>query len=103
MLGKLANLHALELCDEEGKEVPFGSDEYFDQIVTLDSQGKKFTLQRDAWREGSDFKFSAEFFAKTEPNDSTDNSFISSSSENTGQLDNNSMNGVIDVEAVERS
>ena len=66
MLGQLCNLNALQLCNEEGGEVAFGEDAYYETIIQKDFRGYDFPKQRDSWREGTDFSFSSEFFAISE-------------------------------------
>lgn len=63
-LGTLCNTNSLIMCTENGEDVPFGQDEYYTDIFINDSEGNNFMTQRDAWREGTDFKFAVEFFAK---------------------------------------
>ena len=80
LLGQLCNLNKLQMCSEEGNEVPFGEDSYYEEIVKPDFRGYDFIKQRDAWREGTDFSFSAEFFAISEEEDEDEGSSSSSSS-----------------------
>jgi hypothetical protein len=40
-----------------------GDDATFLSVIAHDAQGRNFIEQREAWREGSDFPFTAEFFA----------------------------------------
>lgn len=66
LIGQLCNLNGLNLCSEKGEEVAFGEDAYYQEIVQPDFRGYDFAKQRDTWREGTDFVFSAKFFAITE-------------------------------------
>lgn len=54
------------MCDEEGADVQFGEDAYYQQIITEDARGFDFLKQRDSWKEGIDFNFGAQFFAVEE-------------------------------------
>ena len=65
-IGQLCNYNALMLCDAEGTEVVLGEDEYYSTIIQEDFRGFAYDAQRDAWREGTDFTFSAVFQAKVE-------------------------------------
>ena len=56
------------MCTDNGDDVAFGSDPYYEEIVK-ERNGKKFEAQRDTWKEGTDFNFEAEFFARTEEED----------------------------------
>ena len=69
MLGQLCNLNSLQMCSAEGNEVAFGEDSYYEEIIKTDFRGYDFTKQRDAWREGTDFSFAAEFYAISEEDD----------------------------------
>lgn len=69
MLGQLCNINGLEMCEENGDPVAFGEDAYYEQIFVEDFRGFDFQKQRDAWREGTDFTFAVEFFAKSEGGD----------------------------------
>jgi uncharacterized protein YciU (UPF0263 family) len=53
-----------KMCSENGDQVPFGEDNYYEQIVKDDFRGYDFIKQRESWREGTDFSFKAEFFAE---------------------------------------
>lgn len=66
LLGQLCNNNGLELCDDSGNPINFGEDDYYSQIFLPDFRGFDFVKQRDAWREGVDFSFVAEFYAKSE-------------------------------------
>jgi hypothetical protein len=66
MLGQLCNLNKLQMCSEEGGEVAFGEDKYYDEIIQKDFRGFDFAKQRDSWREGTDFSFACEFWALSE-------------------------------------
>lgn len=46
--------------------MPFGEDDYYEQIVVKDFRGYDFQKQRETWREGTDFTFKAEFYAEEE-------------------------------------
>lgn len=52
------------MCAQDGTPVPFGEDDYYEQIVVQDFRGYDFQKQRDTWREGTDFTFKAEFYAE---------------------------------------
>lgn len=54
------------MCSETGAQVPFGEDDYYEQIVVKDFRGYDFQKQRESWREGTDFTFKAEFYAEEE-------------------------------------
>ena len=54
------------MCSETGAQVPFGEDDYYEQIVLNDFRGYDFIKQREAWREGTDFTFKAEFYCEEE-------------------------------------
>lgn len=54
------------MCSESGEQVPFGEDDYYEQIVVKDFRGYDFQKQRETWREGTDFTFKAEFYAEEE-------------------------------------
>lgn len=55
-------------AENEG-EVRFGDDSYYEQIIQEDFRGYNYTKQRDAWREGTDFSFVVEFFARIDQRD----------------------------------
>jgi len=55
-------------AENEG-EIRFGDDAYYEQIIQEDSRGYNYTKQRDTWREGTDFSFVAEFFARIDQSD----------------------------------
>lgn len=63
-IGQLCNFNGLMICGEDGGEVAFGEDEFYKEIIKEDFRGFDFEAQRDAWREGTDFSFIAEFPAK---------------------------------------
>lgn len=44
--------------------MPFGEDNYYEQIVLEDFRGYDFIKQRESWREGTDFTFKAMFYAE---------------------------------------
>lgn len=54
------------MCTEDGGDVAFGEDSYYETIIKPDFRGYDYIKQRDSWREGTDFSFSAEFFALSE-------------------------------------
>ena len=69
-LGQLCNYNSLVICDDTGAEVTgFGEDEFYSEIVKEDFRGFNFEQQRDAWKEGTDLSFTAEFCAKVEGGD----------------------------------
>lgn len=41
-----------------------GNDSTFQDIIQIDSLGRDYLAQRDAWREGTSFPFLMEFFAR---------------------------------------
>ena len=41
----------------------FGSDEFYESVIEDSPTGKSFVQQRDAWKEGQDFSFTANFYA----------------------------------------
>lgn len=63
LLGQLCNINGLEMRSETGDTVKFGEDKYYEEIILKDDRGYGFADQRDAWREGNDYSFAAEFFA----------------------------------------
>jgi hypothetical protein len=70
LLGEIGNLNSLRYCDKDGNDVPFGEDQYYEQIVVTDFKGHDFIKQRDSWREGTDFSFKLEFYAEQEKDES---------------------------------
>ena len=50
------------ICAENGDQVPFGEDAFYEQIILDDVRGYNFTQQQGTWREGTDLTFTAEFF-----------------------------------------
>jgi hypothetical protein len=52
------------LKSEKKEDVPFGEEVYYGTIIQKDAKGLDYFQQRDAWREGTDFSFAAEFYAK---------------------------------------
>jgi len=66
LIGQLCNLNGLQLCGEKGQEVAFGEDSYYQEIIQPDFRGFDYAKQRDSWREGTDFAFSAQFYAISE-------------------------------------
>eukprot|EP01035_Chromulina_nebulosa_P019091 gene19091-24919_t len=77
LIGQLCNINGLELKSEEGEDVNFGEDQYYEEIIQKDFRGYNFTEQRDSWREGTDYSFIAEFYATREEEE--DNEVESSS------------------------
>jgi len=69
VIGQICNLNGLEMRAENEGEVRFGDDAYYEQIIQEDFRGYNYTKQRDAWREGTDFSFVAEFFARIDQRD----------------------------------
>jgi hypothetical protein len=65
-IGSLCNMNSLIMCSDAGEDVPFGDDAYYGEIIQKDFRGYDYIQQRDAWREGTDLSFVAEFFAKQE-------------------------------------
>ena len=80
MLGTLCNNNALKLCTETGEDVPFGEDVYYEEIIKEDFRGYDFQKQRDTWREGTPFKFQAEFFCLEEGDSSSEETDSSTAS-----------------------
>ncbi len=64
MLGQICNANGLRFCDTKGNDVPFGEDAYYQEIIQKDFRDYDFVKQRDSWREGTDLKFSAMFYAE---------------------------------------
>ena len=60
------------MCTENGDQVPFGEDGFYEQIIVDDYRGYNFTQQQGTWREGTDLTFVAEFFAKKGEDDNSD-------------------------------
>ena len=82
----------MKMCSETGAQVPFGEDDYYEQIVVKDFRGFDFQKQRESWREGTDFTFKAEFYAEEE----------ASTEEEREELElDDMMGGVVDTTAVE--
>ena len=52
------------MCAEDRSDVAFGEDSYYEQIIQKDFREYDYIKQRDSWREGTDFSFTAEFFAE---------------------------------------
>jgi hypothetical protein len=52
-----------QICDQEKKPIEIGDDATLTSIIVLDPDGRNFIAQREAWGEGSDLPFTAEFFA----------------------------------------
>ncbi len=63
MLGQICNINGLRFCDTKGNDVPFGEDAYYQEIIQKDFRDYDFVKQRDSWREGTDLKFNAMFYA----------------------------------------
>mmetsp|Transcript_24783 Transcript_24783/g.22513 ORF Transcript_24783/g.22513 Transcript_24783/m.22513 type:complete len:217 (+) Transcript_24783:9-659(+) len=78
LIGQLCNINGLELTTEEGEDVNFGEDQYYEEIIQKDFRGYNFTEQRDSWREGTDYSFVAEFFALREEEEDSDSEVDSS-------------------------
>jgi hypothetical protein len=68
---KLIDVQSPQLCSETGEDVSFGEDAFYDEIIKKDSRGFDFAKQRDTWKEGTPFSFSAEFFAEEDRSDAT--------------------------------
>jgi len=66
LLGELANINGIKFSDMDGNDRPFGEDSYYKEIVVTDFRGYDYEKQRDAWREGTDFKFACEFYAEAD-------------------------------------
>lgn len=66
IIGTLCNNNGLKLCDKDGNDVAFGDDSYYQEIILKDFRDYDFEKQRDTWREGTDFKFLAQFYAENE-------------------------------------
>lgn len=65
VLRDLCNANALQVCSEQGEEVTtLGEDSFFETICQDTASGKKFAAQRDSWKEGTDFDFTAVFWAR---------------------------------------
>ena len=73
-IGQLCNLNELIACTEEGGEVPFGEDAFYEKIFVPNEKGFDFQKQRDDWKEGTDFSFVVEFWAKKNEDASVDDS-----------------------------
>jgi hypothetical protein len=69
IIGGLCNTNGLVLCSDDGDEVVLGDDSYYDEVIAKDSQGFDFAQQRRNWKFGTDFSFTAEFFAYREGNE----------------------------------
>ena len=63
-IGQLCNNNGIILCNPDGGDVEFGEDSVYESIFLPDALGYDFQKQRDAWREGQDFSFVVEFFAR---------------------------------------
>eukprot|EP01041_Mallomonas_annulata_P003906 gene3906-7790_t len=63
-LGNLCNMNEIIMSTESGEDVAFGEDSYYDEIFLKDFRDYDFQKQRDAWKEGTDFSFIVEFFAR---------------------------------------
>ena len=79
------------MCAEDGSEVPFGQDSYYEQIIQKDFRGFDFVGQRDSWKEGTDLSFIVEFYSKCEKGAAVQNE----------EASNSSSQGVIDAEIVD--
>jgi hypothetical protein len=69
------------MCTESGDDVPFGEDAYYEQIIVKDFRDYDFQKQRDAWREGTDFTFKAEFYAEAEAAAAEDSNVVDTEAE----------------------
>lgn len=63
------HLLCLKVVGKNKEEVDFGSEGFFGDIIQPDESGNDYEAQRKAWREGTDFKFVAEFYAKIVPDE----------------------------------
>lgn len=72
--------------------MPFPEDSYLEQIMLDDKEGNSFVKRRDAWKEGKDFTFRSEFYAKEEQEESSEPKKVSFEGQN-----------VIDVESIEEA
>ena len=68
-IGSICNMNNLIMCSETGDQVPFGTDEFYQEIILDDYRGYNFTQFQNTWREGTDMQFTAEFFAMSEGDD----------------------------------
>ena len=59
--------------------MPFGTDEFYEEIILDDYRGYNFTQFQSTWREGTDMQFTAEFFAMSEAGDDSDEDGTASS------------------------
>ena len=66
LLGELANINGIKFSDVDGNDRAFGEDSYYKEIMVTDFRGYDFEKQRDAWREGTDFKFACEFYGEAD-------------------------------------
>lgn len=64
VLRDLCNANALQICNEKGEEVMLGDDAFYEAVIQDTPSGKKFAAQRDSWKEGTDFDFTAVFWAR---------------------------------------
>lgn len=46
--------------------MPFGEEGFYSQIIQDSPSGKKYEEQRDSWKEGTDFSFTAHFIAEAD-------------------------------------
>lgn len=79
-IGSICNMNNLIMCSETGDQVPFGTDEFYEEIILDDYRGYNFTQFQSTWREGTDMPFTAEFFAMSEGDDSEEDATAASSS-----------------------
>ena len=89
-IGSICNMNNLIMCSETGDQVPFGTDEFYEEIILDDYRGYNFTQFQNTWREGTDMQFTAEFFATSEGDDSEEEETIAAANGN-----------VIDAEVVD--
>ena len=78
-IGSICNMNSLVMCSETGDQVPFGTDEFYEEIILDDYRGYNFTQFQSTWREGTDMQFTAEFFAMSEAGDDSDEDGTASS------------------------
>ena len=58
------------MCDKDREDVLFGEDSYYQEIIKENQQGFDFEEQRAAWKEGTEFSFTSEFYAIKQIDDS---------------------------------
>jgi hypothetical protein len=67
VLTTLMNNNMLRAVDENCQELPnsaLADDNYFQQIIQEDDDGRDYLTVRDSWREGADFSYAIELFAE---------------------------------------